>query len=54
MTGMALGGWMSGVIYDATGSYHAAFANGVAWNMLNVGIAAVLLTRAGSRRVALA
>src|SRR3954471_2422492 len=34
--GMALGGWISGVIFDATGSYAAAFTNGVAWNAVNV------------------
>ena len=28
--GMALGGWMSGVIFDMTGSYQAAFFNGLA------------------------
>jgi MFS family permease len=43
--GMALGGWMSGVIYDLTGSYRAAFANGVAWNGLNLLIAVFLLFR---------
>jgi MFS family permease len=46
--GMALGGWISGVIFDMTGSYAAAFANGVAWNMLNFAIAATLMWR--SRR----
>jgi MFS family permease len=51
--GMALGGWMSGAIFDLTGSYHAAFANGLAWNLLNVTIAVWLLTRRG-RRLALA
>jgi len=45
--GMALGGWMSGVIYDLTGSYHAAFLNGVLWNVLNIGIAVGLLRRPG-------
>ena len=40
---MALGGWMSGVIYDWTGSYTAAFMNGVAWNVLNLGIALWIL-----------
>jgi MFS family permease len=45
LLGMALGGWMSGVIYDLTGSYHAAFANGVAWNGLTFLIAVVLLYR---------
>ena len=37
LVGMALGGWMSGVIFDFTGSYRAAFLNGLAWNLLNVG-----------------
>ncbi|MBV9783453.1 MAG: MFS transporter [Acidisphaera sp.] len=41
--GMALGGWMSGVIFDLTGSYEAAFANGVLWNLLNAAIATWLL-----------
>ena len=36
--GMALGGWMSGEVYDLTGSYHAAFVNGIGWNALNVTI----------------
>jgi sugar phosphate permease len=48
--GMALGGWMSGAIFDATGSYDAAFVNGIAWNLLNAGIAAFLLYRAGPLR----
>ena len=47
--GMALGGWMSGVMYDLTGSYRAAFVNGIAWNLLNVGIVAFLLYRAPRR-----
>ena len=41
--GMALGGWMSGEIYDLTGSYRAAFLNGIAWNLLNMAIAVWLL-----------
>jgi MFS family permease len=45
--GMALGGWMSGVIFDLTGSYQAAFVNGILWNVLNVGIAVGLLRRPG-------
>jgi MFS family permease len=48
--GMALGGWMSGKIFDLTGSYHAAFINGIAWNLLNIAIAVTLLRRAGKRR----
>lgn len=43
--GMALGGWMSGKVFDLTGSYHAAFVNGVAWNLLNLSIAGFLLWR---------
>ncbi|MGZ5033487.1 MAG: hypothetical protein ACXWAC_09855, partial [Usitatibacter sp.] len=43
MLGMALGGWMSGRIFDLTGSYHAAFINGVAWNLVNLAIALVLM-----------
>ena len=45
--GMALGGWMSGAIFDMTGSYRAAFMNGIAWNLLNVAIVVFLLWRAG-------
>jgi len=41
--GMALGGWMSGKVFDLTGSYHAAFLNGIAWNLLNLSIAFFLL-----------
>lgn len=43
--GMALGGWMSGKIFDLTGSYDAAFINGIAWNALNLSIAIYLLQR---------
>jgi MFS family permease len=44
--GMAFGGWLSGLIFDLTGSYAAAFLNGVAWNLMNVAIVALLLWRA--------
>lgn len=43
VVGMALGGWMSGEIYDLTGSYQAAFLNGIAFNLLNMSIAFWLL-----------
>jgi len=43
--GMALGGWMSGRVFDLTGSYQAAFVNGIAWNLLNLSIAVFLLRR---------
>jgi MFS family permease len=45
LVGMALGGWMSGKIFDLTGSYHAAFINGIAWNLLNLTIAVFLYWR---------
>ncbi len=51
LLGMALGGWMSGVIFDLTGSYRAAFANGIAWNVLNVVIAVLLLRRSRPARM---
>jgi MFS family permease len=45
--GMALGGWMSGAVFDATGSYRAAFINGILWNLLNLSVVSWLLRRAG-------
>jgi MFS family permease len=53
LVGMAVGGWMSGVIFDLTGSYRAAFLHGIAWNLLNATIALWLLLRPG-RRLAVA
>ncbi len=50
IVGMALGGWMSGWLHDQSGSYALAIWNGIAWNGLNVGIALLLLSRAGPRR----
>lgn len=45
MLGMALGGWMSGKIFDLTGSYQAAVMNGILWNLLNLSIATWLFLR---------
>ena len=53
VVGMSFGGWVSGVIFDWTGSYAAAFANGFAWNLLNIGIVLMLLLR-GRQRLAMA
>jgi hypothetical protein len=50
IVGMALGGWMSGVIFDLTGSYRSAFVNGIIWNLLNFTIALWLLGQ--PRRIA--
>jgi MFS family permease len=52
MVGMALGGWMSGKVFDLTGSYNAAFLNGIAWNLLNLTIAVVLLRRSRAQQAA--
>ncbi|WBY01803.1 MFS transporter [Ramlibacter tataouinensis] len=43
--GMALGGWLSGAVFDLTGSYRAAFLNGIGWNALNLAIVLFLLHR---------
>ena len=50
LVGMAIGGWMSGAIYDLTLSYEAAFLNGFAWNLANIAIALFLLLRLGGQR----
>ena len=54
LIGMAFGGWLSGFIFDATGSYRAAFVNGVAWNLLNLGLCYTLARRKGGPRLAVA
>ncbi len=43
IVGMAVGGWVSGWIYDASGAYDLAFLNGIGWNLLNIGIVGMLL-----------
>ena len=50
LSGMAFGGWISGTIFDLTGSYATAFLNGVLWNGLNIAIALWLLLRDQWRR----
>jgi MFS family permease len=49
LLGMALGGWMSGLVFDLTGSYRAAFLNGLGWNLVNVAIMVWLLQRTRRR-----
>ena len=51
LLGMALGGWVSGYIFDLTGSYRAAFLHGIAWNLVNVSIMVWLILRPGRRLV---
>jgi hypothetical protein len=36
---------VSGWIFDLTGSYHAAFVNGIGWNLLNLSIVGWLYWR---------
>jgi MFS family permease len=52
IVGMALGGWMGGVLFDWTGSYRAAFINGIGWNVLNAAVAWWLLSRQMRRAAA--
>ena len=55
LVGMAIGGWMSGLAFDLTGSYRAAVVNGIAWNMVTIGIAGwLVLRRRGRGRLAYA
>jgi MFS family permease len=51
MLGMALGGWMSGKVFDLTGSYQAAFINGIGWNLLNLGVTLLLIRGSGGLRL---
>jgi len=50
--GMAVGGWMSGMIFDLAGSYRAAFLNGLVWNLVNVSIVLWLILRPGRQLAA--
>ena len=45
LIGMAVGGWMSGFVFDLTGSYRMAFLNGLLWNLVNLSIVCFLMTR---------
>ncbi len=47
--GMAVGGWVTGLIYDWTGSYAVAFLNGIAWNFINIGAMLLILTKDGGQ-----
>ncbi|MBL8590766.1 MAG: MFS transporter [Methylobacteriaceae bacterium] len=48
--GMSFGGWFSGWLFDQFGSYRVAFLNGLAWNFVNLALAAWLFA-AGARRL---
>ncbi|MCB4820554.1 MFS transporter [Roseicella aerolata] len=49
LVGMAIGGWMSGLAFDLTGSYRAAVVNGIAWNGVTIAIAGWLVLRRRAR-----
>lgn len=49
--GMALGGWLSGAVYEVTGSYTAAFLNGIGWNLINILVMVLILLRSGRARL---
>ncbi len=48
--GMAVGGWLAGAVYEITGSYTAAFLNGIGWNLVNLMVMALILLRSGKTR----
>ncbi|MEQ8922770.1 MAG: MFS transporter [Roseovarius sp.] len=52
--GMALGGWMSGWLYDQSGSYALAIWNGIGWNLITIVITLLILVRIGTPRAAVA
>lgn len=52
IVGMAIGGWLSGYIFDLTGSYRAAFVAGIGWNLVNLSIALWLLANRPAPRAA--
>ncbi|MFT4794493.1 MAG: MFS family permease [Paracoccaceae bacterium] len=52
IVGMAVGGWVSGWIYDLTGSYQMAFLSGIGWNLLNIAVVGLLIWRGRGRGAA--
>jgi MFS family permease len=44
-SGMAVGGWLAGYLYDMHGYYAPAFATGVAFNIVNLAMLAMLVAR---------
>jgi len=48
-SGMAVGGWLAGLLYDRLGFYGPAFAVGIGANLLNLLIISVLVGRTRQR-----
>jgi MFS family permease len=45
LLGMAVGGWMGGLVYDMAGSYAPSFAIGVAANIANIAVIGFLVRK---------
>jgi MFS family permease len=52
MSGMAVGSWLAGRLYDHFGTYAPAFATGVLFNLLNLALVGFLVLRLPRRGVA--
>ena len=52
--GMAFGGWVSGFIFDLTGSYSLAFLNGIIWNFINILLIIYLMFKGKSNKTMVA
>jgi predicted MFS family arabinose efflux permease len=50
IAGMAVGGWIAGLLYDLTGSYTTSFLNAIGFNIINLWIAAGLLRKTRESR----
>ena len=48
--GMAFGGWISGFIFDLSGSYSLAFLNGIIWNVINILLIIYLMFKGKSNK----
>jgi MFS family permease len=44
-SGMATGGWLAGLLYDRFGYYGPSFATGIAFNLANFAVVAILVAR---------
>ncbi len=52
MSGMAVGSWFGGLLYDRFGNYAPAFATGVVFNLINLAIVGFLVSRLPARGAA--
>ena len=52
--GMAFGGWVSGFIFDLSGSYSLAFLNGIIWNVINILLISYLMFKGKSNKTLVA